>query len=199
VPRFALPVALVALVAVIAYAVPISSGDPITAKVTLTDAKPPPKREVDATVTLDPPDAADDAYWFVSTAWQGKEGHSPVAKLEKVSPGVWRTKEPLPVYGDWKTTIRLQKGTAVQGLAIYFPEDKAIPVKGVPAEPSFTRSFERDKKLLQREQKADVPGGLVLIAYLTVLIIGIGLYGSMGWGLAILQRRLGLGATAARS
>ena len=120
-----------------------------------------------------------------------------VEKLEEVSPGVYRTTEPLPVYGNWKTTIRLHKGSAVQGLAVYFPEDKAIPVKGVPAEPSFTRSFERDKELLQREQKSDVPGALVLLAYLTVLLIGIALYASMGWGLALLQRRLG--AAAARA
>jgi hypothetical protein len=196
VPRFALPVALVALVAVLAYATPISNGDPIKANVTLADVKPPPKREVIATVKLDPPDAADDAYWFVSTAWQGKEGHSPVEKMKKVGTGVYRTPQPLPVYGNWKTTIRLQKGAAVEGLAIYFPPDKAIPVKGVPAQKSFTRSFTRDKKLLQREQKPNVPGALVLIAYLTVLVIAIGLYASMGWGLAVLQRRLG--ATAAR-
>ena len=115
-----------------------------------------------------------------------------VEKLEEVSPGVYRTTAPLPVYGNWKTTLRLHQGSAVQGLPVYFPEDKAIPVKGVPAEPSFTREFKRDKQLLQREQKSDVPGALVLLAYLTVLVIGIALYASMGWGLAVLQRRLGL-------
>jgi hypothetical protein len=191
VPRIALPVALVAIVGVLVYATPISSGDPVTAKVTLTDVKPAPKREVNATVALDPRNAADDAEWFVGTSWQGKEGRSVVAPLKKVSPGVWRTTAPLPVYGNWKTTIRLHKGTAVQGLAVYFPADSAIPVKGVPAERSFTRPFKRDKKLLQREQKPNVPGVLVLIAYLTVLLIAIGLYGSMGWGLALLQRKLG--------
>ena len=197
VPRLALPAAVVAVIAVIAWATPISSGDPVRAAVTLEDAEPAPQREVDATVRLDPPDGADDAYWFVATAWQGDEGRSVVDKLEEVSPGVYRTTEPLPVYGNWKTTIRLHKGSAVQGLAVYFPEDKAIPVKGVPAEPSFTRSFERDKELLQREQKSDVPGALVLLAYLTVLLIGLALYASMGWGLALLQRRLG--AAAARA
>jgi hypothetical protein len=197
VPRLALPAALVAVIAVVAWATPISSGDPVRATVTLEDAKAPPQREVDATVRLDPPTAADDAYWFVATAWQGDEGRSVVEKLEEVSPGVYRTPVPLPVYGNWKTTIRLHKGNAVQGLAVYFPEDEAIPVKGVPAEPSFTRSFERDKELLQREQKSDVPGALVLLAYLTVLLIGIALYASMGWGLALLQRRLG--AAAARA
>ena len=190
-PRFALPAALVAIVAVVAYATPISSGNPVTAHVTLRDVTPPPKREVQARVRLDPPDAADhDRRWFLETAWQGKEGRSVVAPLKKISPGVWRTVEPIPVYGTWKSSIRLHEGTAVQGLPVFFPEDEAIPVKAIPARRSFTRKFVRDKKLLQREQKGDVPGFLTLFAYLTVLVIALGLYGSMGFGLRRLQRSL---------
>ena len=191
VPRFALPVALVALVAVVAYATPVTAGDRIRADVTLTDVRPAPQREVNVQVELDPADAADDSYWFVTTAWQGKQDHSPVAPMKEVSPGTWRSTEPLPVYGDWKSTLRLHKGLAIQGLAVYFPADKAIPVKAVPAAPRFTREFLRDKKLLQREQKAGVSGFLTLGAYLIVLAIFFGLYGSMGWGLALLQQRLG--------
>jgi hypothetical protein len=190
VPRVALPAALIALVAVGAYATPVSSGERIRAEVTLTDVKPPPERKVDVQVKLDPPDAADGADWFETTAWQGKAGHSPVAPLEEVSPGVWRSTEPVPVHGDWKTTVRLHKGFAIQGLAIYFPEDEAIPVGAVPAEPRFTREFQRDKTLLQREQKAGVSPALTVVAYVIVLLIFLGLYGSMGWGLAMLQQRL---------
>jgi len=190
VPRLALPAALVALVAVVAFATPVSAGDPIQADVTLTDVRPAPKREVNVQVELDPADAADGAYWFETTAWQGQEGHSPVAPMEEVSPGVWRSTEPVPVYGNWKTTLRLHKGFAIQGLAIYFPEDKAIPVEAVAAEPRFTREFRRDKQLLQREQKPGVSPLLSAGAYLVVLLIFAGLYGSMGWGLALLQQRL---------
>src|SRR4051812_11190009 len=190
VPRFALPLAIVGAVAVVAWATPISGGKPVTAKVTLTDAKPAPNREVNARVQLDPPDAAKDAYWFVETAWQGKEGRSVVADMREVSPGVYVTQEPIPVHGNWKSTIRLAKGTAVQGLPVYFPADPAIPVKGVPAQKSFTRKFVRDKDNLQREQKGDAPSALTLIAYLVVLFIGVALYASMGWGLAMLQRKL---------
>src|SRR3954452_3558410 len=78
VPRLALPVALVALVGVLVYATPISSGAPVRATVKLTDVKPAPKREVLVDVKLDPPDAADGARWFMITAWQGKEGRSVV-------------------------------------------------------------------------------------------------------------------------
>jgi hypothetical protein len=190
VPRFALPAALVGVVAVVAFATPISAGDPIRADVTLTDVRPAPKREVNVEVKLDPADGADGNYWFETTAWQGMEGNSPVAPMEEVSPGVWRSTEPVPVYGNWKTTLRLHKGFAVQGLAIYFPADKAIPVGAVPAEPRFMREFQRDKKLLQREQKSGVSPALSVVAYLIVLLIFIGLYGSMGWGLALLQQRL---------
>jgi hypothetical protein len=191
VPRLALPVALVALIAVFAYAAPVSSGDPIKAQVTLTDAKPAPKREVNARIKLTPANAADkDVRWFLETAWQGKEGRSVVAPLKKVGPGTWVSTKPIPAYGTWKSTIRLHKGTAFQGMAVFLPKDEAIPVKEIPAKASFTRTFVRDTKLLQREQKADVPGFLKVFAYITVLIIGLGLYGSMGWGLARLQKGL---------
>ena len=60
VPRFALPAAVVAIVALLVYATPITAGDPVKASVTLTDAKPPPNREVNLQVKLDPPGAADE-------------------------------------------------------------------------------------------------------------------------------------------
>ena len=138
VPRFALPAALVALVAVVAYAHaghgrrPDQGGRQADRRHAGAEA-----RRSTSQVKLDPADAADDPYWFETTAWQGKEDHSPVAPMEEVSPGTWRSTEPLPVYGDWKSTLRLHKGFAIQGLAVYFPEDKAIPVKAVPAEPQL--------------------------------------------------------------
>jgi hypothetical protein len=141
-------------------------------------------------VQLDPPDAAEDAIWLNSTAWQGNEGRSVVAPLEEASPGVYRTTEPLPVYGTWKSSIRLHEDSAIQGLPVYFPRDEAIPVEAIPAQPRFTRELVVDKELLRREEKGDVPGWLAGFAYVTVLLIGLGLYGSMGWGLRRLQPAL---------
>jgi hypothetical protein len=199
VPKLALPAALVAVVGVITYAAPISEGEEVIGRVTLSEESPPPQREVHATVRLHPADAADDARWFVTTAWQGNEGRSVVDKMDEVSPGVWRTTKPLPVYGKWKASLRLHKGSAVQGLPVYFPPDPAIPVEGIPARDTFTRLFQVDKQLLQREQKPGVSGGLVAFGYITVLIIGLGLYSSMGWGLALLQRRLAAKPARARA
>jgi hypothetical protein len=167
----------------------MSDGEQIRASVELTDVDPAPNRTVHATVELDPPGAADGAHWFVSTAWQGREGRSVVDPLEEIRPGVWRTTKPVPVYGTWKASIRLQDGSAVQGLALYFPEDEAIPVDAIPAEQSFTREFVRDVELLQREQKPGVSPALTLTAYLTVLLIGILLVVALTAGVMRLARR----------
>jgi hypothetical protein len=196
VPKIVLPAALIALVGVLAYATPISEGEEVIGRVTLTEERPPPQREVHATVRLRPADAADDARWFVTTAWQGNEGRSVVDKMSEVSPGVWRTTKPVPVYSNWKASLRLHKGSAIQGLPVYFPPDPAIPVEGIEARDTFTRLFQVDKQLLQREQKPGVSGALVAFGYITALLIGLGLYSSMGWGLALLQRRMAAKAPA---
>ena len=125
--RSVAPAAALALLAVLVYAVPVSSGERIRASVELTDATAPPKRTVDATVRVDPPEAADDAHWFVSTAWQGREGRSVVDPLEELRPGVWRTTKPVPVYGTWKASLRLHKDGAVQGPCGLLPGGRGDP------------------------------------------------------------------------
>jgi hypothetical protein len=135
-------------------------------------------------VRLNPPDAADGAEWFNATAWQGGEGRSVVDELEETAPGEYRTTKPIPAHGNWKVTLRLHRGRAVDGMAVYFPEDKAIPAPGIQASPSFKREFQRDKKLLQREQKPGVSGALTTFGYLSVLLIAILLVGANAWGLA---------------
>ncbi|HEX8068035.1 MAG TPA: hypothetical protein VF520_16075 [Thermoleophilaceae bacterium] len=188
VPRLAGVAAALAIVAVAAYGVPVSDGDPVSADVTLDEAVRGKERAVDVTARLDPPDAADDADWFVLTAWQGEEGRSVVSQLKETAPGVWRSQEPLPVHGSWKASLRLAKGTGIQGMAVYFPEDKAIPAPAVHAASHFVRPFQKDKKLLQREQKPGVSGALVTVGYLIVLAIALALVSALVAGLARLQR-----------
>jgi hypothetical protein len=188
-PRRVVPIAALALVAVFIYAAPISQGDPVKATVELDDITPAPQRTVKMVVRVDPEDAADDARWFTATAWQG--GGSVIDRLKEVAPGVYETTKPIPVYGQWKTTIRLHKGTAIQGAAVYFPEDPAIPAPAVQAPATFTRDFVLDKKLLQREQKPDVPGALTTFAYIVVLMIALGLLFSLTKGLRRLDRMSG--------
>jgi hypothetical protein len=152
----------------------------------LTDLHGPPKRTVAATIRLEPRDAARDARWLNVTAWQG--GGSVADPLKQIGEGVYRTTKPIPVYGDWKVTVRLQKGAAVMGLPVYFPKDPAIPVGAVPAQANIDRAFVRDKKNLQREQKGDVPGFLTGLAYAAVLLIWLGMLAALAWGLARLAR-----------
>jgi hypothetical protein len=135
---------------------------------------------------MHPADAADDARWLTITSWQG--GGEVVDRLERTGAGAYRTTKPIPVSGpNWKTTLRLHRGREVLGLAVYMPADPAIPAKEIPASARFTRTFQQDKELLQREQKSGVPGWLTLAAYLAVLAIGLAVVGLIAWGL----RRVG--------
>ena len=137
---------------------PIEDGLSGYARVVLDEVSPAPQREAYARVTLDPPDAADGALWFNATAWQGQEGRSVVTELKRVSPGVYRTAAPIPLYGDWKTTLRLHEGRRIAGLPVFLPEDPAIPVGEVPAEPNMTREFvlDKDNRVIYTEQVPEI-------------------------------------------
>jgi hypothetical protein len=171
-PRWALPAAGVAVIGVIVWCTPQPlPSNPPSATVALTPVQGAAHREAFASVKLQPADAAKNARWLNVTAWQG--GGKIVNKLTETGPGTYKSTQALPLYGDWKSTLRLQTGSEVLGLPIYMPADSAIPVKGVAAPPQFTRQFGQDKKLLQREQKRGVSTILWTIAYLAVLLIAV--------------------------
>ena len=176
---------LLAIVAVIAWGLPISSDGPAKASVRLTEVPSSNGRMVQATIRVTPRDALDGANFANVTAWQG--GGSVVSDLKQVGPGVYRTTEPIPVHGVWKAMVRVQTGKALVAVPIYLPRDKAIPAAEVPAKASFTRPFVRDVKILQREQKKGVPGVLKLVAYLTVAAITAGLIALIAWALLRLE------------
>ena len=91
--------------------------------------------------------------------------------------------KPVPVYGNWKTMLRLHEGNALLGIPVYLPEDPAIPAPEVKAEPQFTRTFVDETKILQRELKDDVPGWIWAAASLTVLAISLSFILALAWGL----------------
>jgi hypothetical protein len=192
--------AVVVLVAVIGWGLPISDDGPRRATAALEDVRAGAERSVHATVRIDPPDAAEDAHFLNVTAWQG--GGSVVSELERVREGVYRTAEPVPVYGGWKALVRVHTGDSLIGVPIFMPEDRAIPAPEVPAEARFTRDFVRDLLLLQREKKDDVPTALSVIAYLVVAAIAAALIGLIAWALLRLEgaeRRPRASRTASRS
>ena len=142
-PRLVAPIAWAAALATIVIAMPMASHPDYKATVTLTQVDPAPQRSVMATVRLDPPQAADNATWFNLTSWQGGNGmfHSQivgqwVVPMRKVSDGVYQSTRPVPVYGKWKTLLRLATVNSLQALPVYMPADPAIPAKAVDASPA---------------------------------------------------------------
>jgi hypothetical protein len=181
--RFAPLAGLAVGIAALAVCVPITADKHISATADLHNVVTGPLRTVEGTFTLEPKDAAEDAEWFTVTSWQG--GGSVVQQLDEVAPGVYETTEPIPVHGNWKSTLRLHTGTDVLGLAVFMPEDKAIPAPEVPATDTFTREFILDKQLLQREAKTDVAGYLWTLAYLVVALITLVTIAGIGRGLHV--------------
>jgi len=168
------------LAALVAYGLYTPAQDGVSARVALHDVRSGPDREVEATVRMDPPDAAADAEWFDVTAWQG--GGLVVAPLQRTAPGVYRTTEPIPVHGNWKAMIRLHDESSLTALPIYLPRDEAIPVGETPAPARFTRSFGDEHQLLQRESKGGHPL-LTVVAYSTVAAIALSLLVLLAWAL----------------
>jgi hypothetical protein len=158
----------------------------VRAAVTVDQTSPAPNRAGNLTVRFDPRSAPDDHKWLNATAWQG--GGLVVEALQKVAPNTWRTPNPVPLHGDWKTLVRLHSGSSIAGVPVYLPADPAIPVKGVPATAHFDRAVVPDKQILQREQKKDVPAGLQTLGSLVVLGIALFLVTIIGWALSRVAR-----------
>jgi hypothetical protein len=180
-PRWLGPLAGAAIVFCLAFPLPMNAGSPASATVTLTPAGGGPLRTANATVRLTPASAADGADWFTVTAWQG-HAKLVLERLRRLGPGVYATTRPIPLSGSWKAMLRLAKGREVSAVPLYMPADAAIPAKGVPATPQFTRPFVRDKQILQREAHGGPPG-LSLIAYVALLAIVVLWIGILVWGL----------------
>jgi hypothetical protein len=186
VARTAFAGSMVALGTLTAIGLSTTPGEGSRAAVTLTDTSSE-RREALVEARLTPPNLADDAAWATVTSWQG--GGLVVSDLERVSPGTWRSEQPVPLHGDWKASLRIQKGRDLIALPVYMPEDTAIPAREVPASGSFTREFVADKEVLQREVKDDVPGWLWTAASGAVLALYVIFLTTLAWGVGRVARR----------
>jgi len=185
VARTATALSLVALGA--AGAVGLSTSVPSgEADVTLTETSANP-REAIVEARFEPGSLAENATWANVTAWQG--GGLEVEPLEEVEPGLWRSAEPIPVHGEWKSLIRVHDGNAMGGIPIYLPADPAIPAPAVKASPNFTREVVPEKEILQREVKDDVPGWTWTVASSVVLALYLGFVLIVCWGVGRVGRR----------
>ncbi|MCW2678687.1 MAG: conserved rane protein of unknown function [Frankiales bacterium] len=141
-----------------------------------------------AEVTLDPASVADDPSWVQLTAWQG--GGLVVDRLERTGPGTYRSTEPVPVDGDWKTLLRVHDGRTLAATPVFLPEDVAIDAEEVPAEATSTRGFVPEITLLQRERDLDAPGWLWAASNAVVLVLSLALILALAWGVGRLSRRI---------
>lgn len=190
--------ALAGIVALVVMAVPMPRQglDGVRAEIALEEVTGSPQRTAHATVRIIPAEAAADADWLTVTAWQGAgrgQDGSFLDHLEPAGPGVWRTTQPVPVYGEWKAMVRLHRGPVLAGAPIYLPPDPAVsfdgePFAGLPAEQDMVRPFVADTTLLLLEAR-DAPMWLSAVAYLVLAGIGVAWIAAIVWGLARLQRR----------
>jgi hypothetical protein len=186
--RWAALASAIVIAGLLAFPLNTTGTSDVSASVQLRDVHGGAQRTVAATVTMNPRDGADGANWLTATAWQG--GGRIVDKLREIRPGVFQSNVPLPVYGEWKTMIRMHKGNAVLGLPIYAPQDKAIPVPAIGAPASFTRPFFSDKELLQREARIADPA-VTFAAYGVVLGFTLLLLAAIAWALHRVGRTAG--------
>ena len=128
-------------------------------------------------VDLTPADAARDARWFQTIAWQG--GGFTSADMEEVAPGRYVTEEPVPIEGAWKTMVRLHRGAEMMSVPVWLPADPEI---GEPEIPAVDRTvpFADETALLMRESRSGPAGfavgvlallGVVAAAWIAAFVL----------------------------
>lgn len=158
-----------------------------TATIALTDQPSPAgQRMVTAEVQLTPPDmVGDHPEWLTILSWQGRMENDRgllVDRLDKVGPGHYRSTQPVPVWGSWKTLLRVQDGYTMTAVPIWEPADDAIPAPEVPALASSTRPFVQEITILQRERDQNAPVWLFTAGSLVVLILTLMVIAALTWG-----------------
>ncbi|OBI19602.1 hypothetical protein A5712_19100 [Mycobacterium sp. E2327] len=157
-----------------------------TATVTLTDQPSQPgRRMVSADVQLTPPFVSDHPEWLTILSWQGRMENNRglmIDRLEKVGPGHYRSTQPVPVWGEWKTLLRVQDGRTMTAVPIWEPADDAIPAPEVPALAQSVRPFVLEVTILQRERDQSAPTWLFTAGGIVVLILTLMVISALTWG-----------------
>lgn len=157
------------------------------ATIMLTDVPSAPgKRMVSADVQLQPADMVSaHPDWVTILSWQGRMENDrglQIDRLEKVGPGHYRSTRPLPVWGSWKTLLRIQDGYTMTAVPIYEPADDAIPAPEVPALSAMNRPFVQEITILQRERDQNAPVWLFTAGSFVVLFLTLMVIAGLTWG-----------------
>jgi hypothetical protein len=187
-PRRVVVLAGLAAVACLAWSLPIGVSH-ASAALTIDDVQRDGERWGIVTATLTPADAADNARYFGVLSWQGRphgDGGLVLADMHRVAPGVYRASKPVPLAGSWKTMVRLHTGRTMSVVPIYMPLDRAIPAPAITTGAHATRTFVRDKQVLQREAVGGSVG-LQRGAYALLAAIAALWIAAIAWGLGRLE------------
>ncbi|KAA0085379.1 hypothetical protein CIW52_05500 [Mycolicibacterium sp. P9-64] len=165
-----------------------------SATITLTDLPSDPgQRMVSADVRISPNDLISaDPEWVTILAWQGGIANDrglAIDKLEKLGEGHYRSTQPIPVWGSWKTLLRVQDGHTMAGVPIFLPADPGIGAVETPALASSTRPFVQEITILQRERNQNHPAWLYNVASLVVLFCTLALIAALTWGAGRINAR----------
>jgi hypothetical protein len=169
IPAPAVALAGVAVLVALAIPLPRTGGDGTRAALVPRPAGP---GAVDLAVAIDPPGAARDAQWFEVLSWQGRTpGRTrQIAHLRPAGgAGRFVADRTIPVGGNWKSMLRLARGSHLMGLPVYLPPS---PPAGRPGVPVAARAgvMPADTFLLQREATGG-PAWLEATAYTALAVI----------------------------
>lgn len=145
IPPRVLGLAGIGVLAVLALPFPRTGGN-VSADIHIEGAK----AGVTVEARLAPADAAEDARWFQTIAWQGG-GFVAEEMVQTGERGVYRSERPVPVDGKWKTMLRLHRGSEMTAIPVFLPADPEIGAQEVPAVDRSGR-FETEQQYLLREQ-----------------------------------------------
>lgn len=170
-----------------------STPESASATIALTEAPAEgDQRMAMADVQITPANlVSDDPNWVSVLGWQGGVANDRgifVDRLERVGPGHYRSTQPMPVSGSWKTLLRVHDGRTLSAVPIYLAGDPGIGAAEVPAEASTTRPFVAEITILQRERNPDTPEVLWLIGCLVVLGCTLILIAGLTWGAGRINR-----------
>ncbi len=158
-----------------------------TATIKLIDLPSQPgQRMVSADVQINQPNlVGDHPDWLTILSWQGRMWNDrglEIDHLKKVGPGHYVSTQPIPVWGEWKTLLRVQDGRTMTAVPIWAPADAAIPVPEIPAKAVSTRPFVLEVSILQRERDPSVPAWLFTAGGIVVLCFTLTVITALTWG-----------------
>ncbi|TCO47151.1 hypothetical protein EV646_106391 [Kribbella antiqua] len=173
-------VGLIAVLGTVFFCVPRSAEPGVSATVSLERVATGAEPTAYVAVKLQPADAAGGARWFEAMAWQG--GGFVTHRMVKVADGTYRSADALPMYGKWKSMIRLHQGQRdLKAMWVYAPEDPAIERPAVQVSDGQTMDFINEQQVLRREERTDVPRWMWNGGYALLGVVGLLELAGIAW------------------